>query len=60
MESGALVSDDIVVSIINDRIEEPDAKRGFVLDGFPRTLPQARALEAMLAAKGLSSTPRSN
>ena len=53
MESGALVSDEVVVSIINDRIEEPDAKRGFILDGFPRTLAQARALEDMLAAKGL-------
>ena len=53
MESGALVSDDIVIGIINDRISEPDAKNGFILDGFPRTLAQASELEAMLAEKGL-------
>jgi adenylate kinase len=53
MESGALVSDEIVVDIINDRIEQTDAKHGFILDGFPRTLAQARALEALLAAKSL-------
>ena len=53
MESGALVSDATVVGIINDRIDKADAKNGFILDGFPRTLAQARALEKMLADKGL-------
>jgi adenylate kinase len=51
MAAGGLVPDEIVVSIIADRIELPDAKKGFVLDGFPRTVPQAEALDELLKHK---------
>jgi len=51
MDAGGLVSDEIVVGIISDRIEETDAKNGFILDGFPRTVAQAEALDKLLSQK---------
>jgi adenylate kinase len=53
MNRGDLVPDDVVVGIIGDRIEEPDARKGFILDGFPRTVAQAEAFDRMLQDKGL-------
>ncbi len=52
MESGALVTDEIVIGIISDRIEEDDCAKGFILDGFPRTVVQAEALTKLLDEKG--------
>ena len=54
MARGDLVPDDVVVGIISDRLDEPDAKAGFVLDGFPRTVKQAEALDQLLGKRGLS------
>lgn len=53
MDAGKLVSDDIVIAIVSERIDAPDCANGFILDGFPRTLVQADATEAMLAGKKL-------
>jgi adenylate kinase len=51
MASGALVPDEIVIGIISDRLDQPDMKNGFILDGFPRTVPQAEALDELLKKK---------
>ena len=54
MDRGALVPDDVIVSLIAERLAQPDAKRGFILDGFPRTIAQADALERLLGELGVS------
>ena len=54
MEAGELVPDEVVIGIIAERVEQPDCADGFMLDGFPRNVPQADALEALLAGKGMA------
>jgi adenylate kinase len=52
MKAGQLVPDSVVIGLVKERVSQPDAKNGFILDGFPRTVPQADALEAMLTGLG--------
>jgi adenylate kinase len=52
MTAGKLVPDDVVIGLVNERVQEPDAAKGFILDGFPRTVPQAEALSRLLESLG--------
>jgi adenylate kinase len=54
MTRGALVPDDVVIGLVGERLRQPDAQGGFILDGFPRTVPQAEALDKLLSAKELT------
>ena len=53
MDAGALVPDDVIIGIIRERLQKPDCEKGFILDGFPRTIPQAEALDKMLKEMGM-------
>ena len=53
LDAGSFVTDEMIIKMVSQRIDEDDCKRGFILDGFPRTLPQAEALEELLAKKGI-------
>ena len=54
MDQGLLVGDDVVIGLVRERIAQSDAREGFLLDGFPRTVPQAEALQSVLEAEGLT------
>lgn len=56
MSQGKLVPDEVVIGLVNERLDEADAQQGFILDGFPRTLPQAEALDSVLDKKGMPLT----
>ena len=53
MDAGQLMPDDLMIQMISERIDQPDCRTGFILDGFPRTPPQAKALDTILSGKGL-------